>query len=575
MTSMKTNTIIYLYNMGVDKSIKKLINSDIEDFIYKSVSKYLGNREEVEIEEDPYQLNGAILNWLRQSKIDERQVNPFCKKLRDALSTRSIEAQRNLIIYLRTHKKSEPFLYIIHTSERLEVVDEDFKKIIEVGLGPGKILRVLQFSRLSIDSIQLSYREKYKSNLLINLFHLTSDRYKSTGSIKLKGSFGNDLDFIIELTPSNFLKHYNTNNIKFKEDNQIDIFDIYSLKLREIKFGSVYIKPTKNKIDKFIKTIKDEFDEHEELIEKFLLDFQSIKLKYGIEQNMSLTKFLHPNEFPDRESIRFEEGREFVRCFINDTLDCSIKKPSDPWGEFFVIDNLINFSQHYSKDIAREIISGSLKNVRFIDLPYSKEKLKIGQYYWHNDFLIHSNLKKLLESVQDEYDKSDSDRKRKLLLVAMLNILKNVVDNICMKKFSKEIIFWLIKGKEDLSRDIVEDNIFEFKRGDILDTSTFSLPQRITKISNGLRPNLNNNGLSILIVGYDEDRNQITPIKFSHYREEVRQEIYDGIKDELSNQDLTINMFLINAEDTDEGLIIIFAGDTNFSDKIDLNNLFS
>ena len=561
--------------MGVDKSIKKLINSDIEDFIYKSVSKYLGNREEVEIEEDPYQLNGAILNWLRQSKIDERQVNPFCKKLRDALSTRSIEAQRNLIIYLRTHKKSEPFLYIIHTSERLEVVDEDFKKIIEVGLGPGKILRVLQFSRLSIDSIQLSYREKYKSNLLINLFHLTSDRYKSTGSIKLKGSFGNDLDFIIELTPSNFLKHYNTNNIKFKEDNQIDIFDIYSLKLREIKFGSVYIKPTKNKIDKFIKTIKDEFDEHEELIEKFLLDFQSIKLKYGIEQNMSLTKFLHPNEFPDRESIRFEEGREFVRCFINDTLDCSIKKPSDPWGEFFVIDNLINFSQHYSKDIAREIISGSLKNVRFIDLPYSKEKLKIGQYYWHNDFLIHSNLKKLLESVQDEYDKSDSDRKRKLLLVAMLNILKNVVDNICMKKFSKEIIFWLIKGKEDLSRDIVEDNIFEFKRGDILDTSTFSLPQRITKISNGLRPNLNNNGLSILIVGYDEDRNQITPIKFSHYREEVRQEIYDGIKDELSNQDLTINMFLINAEDTDEGLIIIFAGDTNFSDKIDLNNLFS
>ena len=34
-------------------------------------------------------------------------------------------------------------------------------------------------------------------------------------------------------------------------------------------------------------------------------------------------------------------------------------------------------------------------------------------------------------------------------------------------------------------------------------------------------------------------------------------------------------MFLINAEDTDEGLIIIFAGDTNFSDKIDLNNLFN
>ena len=572
---MKANTIIYLYNMGVDKSIKKEIDSDIEDFIYNSVSKYLGNREEVEIEEDPYQLKSAILNWFRQTKIDERQVNPFCKKLRDALSTRSVEAQRNLILYLRAHKKGEPFLYIIHTSERLEVVDEDFKKIIEVGLGPGKILRVLQFSRLSIDSIQLSYREKYKSNLLINLFHITSDRYKSTGSIKLKGSFGIDLDFIIELTPSNFLKHFNSNNIRFEEDNQINIFDRYSLKLREIKFGSDYIKPTKNKINKFIKTIKDEFDEHEELIEKFLLDFQSIKLKYGIEQNISLTKFLHPDEFPDPKAIKFEEGREIVRCYINDTLDCSIKKPLDPWGEFFVIDNLINFSQNYSKDIAREIIFGSLRNVRFIDIPFSKEKLKVGQFFWHNDFLIHSNLRKLFEFVQDEYDKSDSDKRRKLLLVAILEILKNTVDNICMTKFSKEIIYQLIRGRETLSRDIVEDDIFEFKRGDILDPSNFSLSQRITKISNGLRPNLNNIGLAILIIGYDEDRNQITPINFSHYREETRQEIYKGIKDELNNQELIINMFLINTEDSNEGLIIIYAADKNFSNNIDLNNLFS
>jgi len=572
---MKANTIIYLYNMGVDKSIKKEIDSDIEDFIYNSVSKYLGNREEVEIEEDPYQLKSAILNWFRQTEIDERQVNPFCKKLRDALSTRSVEAQRNLILYLRAHKKGEPFLYIIHTSERLEVVDEDFKKIIEVGLGPGKILRVLQFSRLSIDSIQLSYREKYKSNLLINLFHITSDRYKSTGSIKLKGSFGIDLDFIIELTPSNFLKHFNSNNIRFEEDNQINIFDRYSLKLREIKFGSDYIKPTKNKINKFIKTIKDEFDEHEELIEKFLLDFQSIKLKYGIEQNISLTKFLHPDEFPDPKAIKFEEGREIVRCYINDTLDCSIKKPLDPWGEFFVIDNLINFSQNYSKDIAREIIFGSLRNVRFIDIPFSKEKLKVGQFFWHNDFLIHSNLRKLFEFVQDEYDKSDSDKRRKLLLVAILEILKNTVDNICMTKFSKEIIYQLIRGRETLSRDIVEDNIFEFKRGDILDPSNFSLSQRITKISNGLRPNLNNIGLAILIIGYDEDRNQITPINFSHYREETRQEIYKGIKDELNNQELIINMFLINTEDSNKGLIIIYTADKNFSDNIDLNNLFS
>ena len=86
---------------------------------------------------------------------------------------------------------------------------------------------------------------------------------------------------------------------------------------------------------------------------------------------------------------------------------------------------------------------------------------------------------------------------------------------------------------------------------------------------------MNNNGLSILIVGYDEDRNQITPINFSHYREEVRQEIYDGIKEDLSNQDLIIDMFLINTEDANEGLIFIFAADTNFSDNINFNNLFS
>ena len=39
--------------------------------------------------------------------------------------------------------------------------------------------------------------------------------------------------------------------------------------------------------------------------------------------------------------------------------------------------------------------------------------------------------------------------------------------------------------------------IFEFKRGDILDPSNLTLSQRITKISNGLRPNLNNIGLGI------------------------------------------------------------------------------
>ncbi len=575
MKSMKPNIFIYIYNMGLDKSIKKEINSDIEEFIYKSVTKYLGNREEVEIEEDPYQLKGAVLNWFRNLKIDERQVNPFSKKLRDALSTRSVEAQRNLILYFRAHKKGEPFLYIIHTSVRLEVVDEDFKKIIEVGLGPGKILRVLQFSRLSIDSIQLSYREKSKSNLLINLFHITSDRYKSAGNIKLKGTFGSDLDFIIDLTPSTFLKHYKANNIRFEEDNQIEIFDRHFLKLREIKFGSDYIKPTKRKIEKFIKKIKDEFDEHEELIEKFLLDYQSIKLKYGIEQDMSLTKFLHPDEFHDPNTIRFEEEREFVRCYIENTLDYSIKKPLDPWGEFFVIDDLINFSKQYNEDIAKDIIFGSLRNVRFIDIPYSKEKLKNGQYFWYNDFLIHNNIKKLLEFVQKEYDESDSDKKKKLLLVAMLEILKNNVDNICMKKFSTEIIYQLLKGKKALSRDIVEDNIFEFKRGDMLDPSKFTLSQRITKISNGLRPNLNNTGLVILIIGYDEDRNQITPIKFSHYRTETHQEIYKGIKDELTNQQLIINMFLVNTEDSNEGLIIIYAADKNFSDSIDINNLFS
>jgi len=444
-----------------------------------------------------------------------------------------------------------------------------------VGLGPGKILRVLQFSRLSIDSIQLSYREKSKSNLLINLFHITSDRYKSTGNIKLMGYFGPDLDFTIELTPSNFLKQYNSDNIKFDEDNIIEIYGRHSLKLREIKYGSDYFKPTKGKIEKLIKKIKDELDEHEEIIEKFLLEYQSKKLKYGIEQDISLTKFLLASEFPDPNTIRFEEEREFVRCYINDILNCSIKKPLDPWGEFFTIDNLINFSKQYSMDIAREIIIGSLRNVRLIDIPFSKDKLKIGQYFWYNDFLIHSNLKKLLDFIQEEYDKSDSDKKRKILLVAMLGILKNAVGNICMAKFAQEIISWLTKGKEPLSRDINEDKIFEFKRGDILDPSKISLSQRIEKISQALRSNLNNNGITILIIGYDEDRNQITPIKFNNYRVEVQQQICDGIKTNLSDQELVINIFLINTETSNEGLIITCAANINHSDNIDISNLFS
>jgi len=571
---MNPDKYIYIYNMGLNQSIEKKIDTDIEEFIYNTVNNYIGNREEIEITDDPYQLKNAILNWFRQLIINTRQIEPFCNKIRGALSTRSVEAQRNIILYLRAHKRGEPFLYVIHTSEKIEVIDEDFKRIIEVGLGPGKILRVLQFSRLSMDSIQLSYREKNKSDLLVNLFHITSDRYKSTGNVILKGSFGSGLDFRIELTPSNFLKHYHLNNIRFEEDNQIEIIEKFPLKLIEIKYRSDYIKPTLGKINNFIKKIKDEVDEHEPLIEEYLMEYQSKKLQYGIEKDMSLTKFLKPDAYPDPDSIKFVEEREFVRCFIDEKLDCSIKKPLDRWGDFFAIDKLIDFSEEFAKDIAREIIIGSLRNVRFINMAYSKEPLQTGRYYWHNSFAIHTNLVKILELIQKEYDSTDSDKKRRLLLIAMLNILDKAIGDVSLTKFSKNVCQNLImKRKAIISRDIIEDYIFEFKRGDILDPSK-SLSERIKRICDGLKPNLNNNGLTILIIGYDEDQNLITPVDLSYYREEVRQKMYKGIKKEFSNQELLINIFPINTDDADKGLIIVNVADKNYEDKIELGNLF-
>ncbi|KKL54762.1 hypothetical protein LCGC14_2262180, partial [marine sediment metagenome] len=100
-----------------------------------------------------------------------------------------------------------------------------------------------------------------------------------------------------------------------------------------------------------------------------------------------------------------------------------------------------------------------------------------------------------------------------------------------------------------------------------------SLSERIKKVSQGIKPNLYTNGLAILIVGYDEDRNEITPINLNNYREEVCQEIKKGIITELSNQNLLIKIFLININNN-RGLVIFNVIDKDFKDQIELVNLF-
>ena len=50
--------------------------------------------------------------------------------------------------------------------------------------------------------------------------------------------------------------------------------------------------------------------------------------------------------------------------------------------------------------------------------------------------------------------------------------------------------------------------------------------------------------------------------------------MYKGIKKEFSNQELLINIFPINTDDADKGLIIVNVADKNYEDKIELGNLF-
>lgn len=567
---------IYLYNIGLNTSKKIEIDSEIADFIYLIATKYIGNRDEIEVTDDPLQLKLPILEWLNRGKIHPNQITPFCNKLRGELKTRSVEAQRNLIIFLRTPKDGEPFLYIIHTSEKIEVLDGDFKEIIEMGLGPGKILRLLQFSRLSPSSILLSYREKYKSKLLINLFKITSDRYESAGKIILRGTFGSSLNFKIELTPSELLNHLNSNNIKFEKDGHINIFDRYDLILEEIKYRKRYYPPSLKKIEDFLKEIKDEFDEFENLIEKFLMEYQSKKMQLGIDNNyVSLEKFLNPDEFPDPDSIKIYEDRYFIKFFINNNLKFKLEKPEDPWGEFFVLDDYIDLSEEFAKQIAHEILFGPLRKVRLIKIPPSRDPIVTGQYYWHNYFEISKNIRKILEMIQNEYKKSDSDRKKRLLLITLLSILEKGEDSVYLSKFFSKICKYIIYSRDSVvMRDISEDNFFEFKRSDILNPS-LSLDDKIKKICKAISPNLNNTGLSILLVGYDEDKNQMTPIKLNYYRAEVCQMVSKGIKQELSNQDLIIKILLINIEKSNEGLIIFIVADKNFKDQIEFENLFN
>ena len=49
------------------------------------------------------------------------------------------------------------------------------------------------------------------------------------------------------------------------------------------------------------------------------MEYKSRRMQYGIEKDISLTKFLKPDAYPNPDSIKFVEEREFVRCFINET----------------------------------------------------------------------------------------------------------------------------------------------------------------------------------------------------------------------------------------------------------------
>lgn len=566
---------LYIYHLGLKKCRKEPLKDDIERYIVETTSKFLGDRESVQIQEDPLQLQQFILTWLTDGKIKESQVEIFCNRIRDSLHTRSVESERSLIIYLR-NLNGDSILYIIHTKEKMDVVSDDFQKKLKVGLSPEKIHRVLQFSKIEKDKIQVNYKEINKTQFLFSLFSIPSDRFDTVGEVCIKCNLDANMDITITMTPKNFLDYYSNGNIKFINDfKSIQVSENLVAKLREIRYKMDLITPNKKKIEHFVKRLQNSTDPHEEIIDKYRAEYKSKKQQLGLIRDDSLDAFLQDKGIVDLNTIEFIEYPEIVSIEQNIEPKGRIRKPVDEWGIFIVCDDLIKISKEFSKDITQEMWKGLPRNARFIEIDYQAKPLKIGRFSWWNNFRLSENVGNLLVILQTDYDITQDIQKRKLLLTSMLFILRHSSGSIILKEFCENIIENLLDAKEiepTLSRNITENHYFEFKRGDVLD-SNIPIKDRVQNIASALQPNLNMTGLCVLLIGYDEAKDEITPVSFTFYKSEIQKQIIASVKQELANPNLKLGFFNIGHE-KEEGIILILAMNPDKVDIPDINGIF-
>lgn len=553
------NNLVYIYNIGIrDIILQHKIENTIGLEIYRKIEYYLRSSNENQIPEDNYKILGKIENWVNGKSIVKNELLELFDSIISSFRTKSSEVSRNIIVYFS--KENEMFL--IHTREDINVINYEFDELIKVGLSKGNILRAFKFYiSEEINEIVFRYRERNKSKILMRLFSLESFHFDYASVIRIScTNSARNLSYQISLSPLKFFQLFDEKSLKIDLDNRKIIFPQDYLEIVSLKVKNNTFPP--NKINKFLDLAKKELENPIiEPIDKYLKHYKAKRLELKIDlEPWSIKKFAFEKE-QNYRIIEYSNKIDFI--LENEKKDVWFK-PTIEWGTLILLDEDIEFSKEFLDVLNFEILRGSSTGRKcFIQLEYISIPFEIGLFQIHNSPEL-DYIDKLLDTLQLEFKNTYEPNYKKIILLTMLTLLKSS-ELYQFQYFAEKMIQEILKKERiNVSREIEENYILEFKGNSFFET--YTKQNDIAKyIAEKLEPNLSNSNIVALLLGYDETSDQIQPISYNHFKNEERKELQSKIIEILRNDfnfdddNLIVNIYLLNQK-KDKGLILVVSG---------------
>ncbi|KKN23078.1 hypothetical protein LCGC14_0908650 [marine sediment metagenome] len=553
------NNLLYIYNVGLKNII---LEHKVEDRIgleiYRKIEHYLRSSNENPIPEDNYKILEKIQEWMMGKSILKSELRKFFDSIIGSFRTKSSEVSRNIVIYLS--KESEMFL--IHTREDISVINYQFDNLIKVGLSKGNILRAFKFYiSEGLNEIVFRHRESNKSKILMRLFGLESFHFDYTSVIRIScTNSARNLSYHVSLSPIKFFQLYDERTLRFDIENQRIIFPPDYLEIVSLKVKNNTFPPTK--IRKFLDAAKKELENP--IIkprDKYLKHYKAKRLELKIDvEPWTIEKFTIKKE----QNYKIVEYSNKIDFILENERNDVWHKPTIEWGTLILLDEDIEFSTEFLKVLNFEILKGSSTGRKcFIQLEYTAIPFEIGLFKIHNSPEL-GYIDVLLDTLQSEFKNTYDLNYKKILLITMLTLLKSS-GFYQFKYFAENMVQEILKKEKiDISREVEENYILEFKGN-----SFFEVNARQNDIAqyivDSLIPNLSNSNIVSLLLGYDETSDQIQPINYNNFKIEEKQELQSKIIEILKSDynfeddNLIIDIHLLNQK-KDKGLILIVAG---------------